>query len=125
MNVENLRKLKKRFEDDVKFEMSSYIYPDEFRQDKSDNFCKTSACIAGHALLAASLEENRRAIRICSGIYNNSKDMPVDIFDFASEWLGLRLVESIELFHMDEIKSKEDAIVVLDSMIETGEIECP
>lgn len=74
--------------------------------------CDTVACIAGHAY-------------IVSGIRTLDNDVQDAVQDVAQDWLGLTDNQADRLFlpNRRDLRTREDAIKVLERLLETGEVE--
>lgn len=111
MNIENAKKLVDQLKrlPDERFWMAEYIaHPEEFLELNVPRpaSCGTVACIAGWASLA-----------------NGGPNFYCDVYDWATEWLGLREEESWRLFlgewspkNLSQI-TRSEAIAELERLI--------
>ena len=97
--------------DNIRTTIESIRRSETFDQNTFDHDCGSPGCVVGHALIDAGFDLNDVAMR-----------------NEASQWFGIDPDLVIELFngYRDEEEmpiTKEDAIAVLENLIETGEVD--
>ena len=102
--------------DNIRTTIESIRRSETFDQNTFDHDCGTPGCIVGHALVDAGFDLNDAAVG--RGIMRNE----------TSQWFGIDPDLVIELFngYRDEEEmpiTKEDAIAVLENLIETGKVD--
>ena len=113
MHVDNIRKTIESLKASTTYDQQIYQKP-----------CGTPGCIAGHAVIDAGFflcPEDEDCF--------NEEGSSYEIEYTASKWFGLEEDEAYKLFSMHpmikygKMATKEDAIAVLENLIETGKVD--
>ena len=111
MNIDNIRKTIESLRASTTYDQTEY-----------NDDCGTPACIAGHAVIDAGL-----ILKTNLGYCYDVEGVVYDIEEAAATWLGLKDECVVDLFYMyplgGKTVTKEDAIKVLENLIETGEVD--
>ena len=111
MNVDNIRTTIESLRASTTYDQTEY-----------NDDCGTPACIAGHAVIDAGL-----ILKTNLGYCYDVEGVVYDIEEAAATWLGFggqRVADLFSIYPLGEkTVTKEDAIAVLENLIETGEVD--